>query len=629
VMPAGDNTGAGSPTGIVINEGDALGDKYRGILLSAEAGRNVIYAYKPKRSGAGYRFERFNLIGSVEADNINYKWHEDTLEKSMWFRPSDLCIGTDGAIYIADWYDPIVGGHQMRERNGYGRIYRIQPKNKSLQSPALRFDTPAGLIEAVRNPAINVRYQAFEKIRALGPSMIPRVQTLLKDPNPYIRMRAIWLLATLGEKGKAEAIRLLDHRDPEKNMVAFRALRQADSSHVPEYAQQLIRKKNPLLNREIAFAVRGMKFADARSLLKDLIGQYQDPDAYMLAAIAAACKRKEDSVYSQILKPLLDSTNWKPAMVAVLHAIRPPGACEDIVHRLSLPGKDSTKIKLLGTLAFIPSPCAVKGMAGLIRSEDSSLVSEARWWLAFRRTNDWQDLVDWGAYDSLIVDPETRIWNEGLNRLMTEKGGARLEAALELALDPSGGLLILQLISNGKLDPALSRQISDTLFYNPNPVVRAMAGDLFWKNKYQYSIDVIKRMEMNEDSGRLVFNRACIHCHQFGGKGGSVGPDLSAVAGKMDVSSLLDAIINPGAGIVFGYEATAIKTTDGMEYTGFVMSDGDPVRLKDILGKVHDIPQKTIVGRYPLRGSLMPPPQNLMLRDVDLAHLVGYLKNNR
>jgi hypothetical protein len=29
-----------------------------------------------------------------------------------------------------------------------------------------------------------------------------------------------------------------------------------------------------------------------------------------------------------------------------------------------------------------------------------------------------------------------------------------------------------------------------------------------------------------------------------------------------------------------------------------------------------------------MRGSLMPPPQNLMLRDVDLAHLVGYLKNN-
>lgn len=629
VMPAGDNTGAGSPTGIVINEGDGLGEKYRGLLLSAEAGRNVIYAYKPRLAGAGYRFDRVNLISSVKADNINYKWHEDTLDKSMWFRPSDICIGTDGAIYIADWYDPIVGGHQMRERQGYGRIYRISPKNKSLKSPVIHYDTPDGLIEAFRNPAINVRHLAFEKIQAMGASMVPGVEKLSRDPNPYIRVRAIWLLARLGEKGKSKVIRALNHRDPEKNMVAFRALRQADSIHILEYAGRLIGKRNPMLNREIAFALRDMEYREGRYLLKELIRQYPGNDAYLLAAISTACKGKEDSVYLHLLKPMLDSTNWDYTLVAILHAIHPREACEAIVRQLALSRGDSLKHMLLRTLAFIPSPCAVKGMAGLIQSADSSLVSEARWWLAFRRTNDWQELVQWDVYDSLTLDPETRKLNESLNRLLKEKGKAQLKTALELALDPSGGLVILQLLTNSKLDPSISRQISDTLFYNPNPVVRAMAGDLFWKKKYQYSIDVIKRMEMNSDSGKLVFNKACIHCHHFGGKGGSVGPDLSAIAEKMDVPSLLDAIINPGAGIVFGYEATAIKTRNGIEYMGFVLSDGDPVQLKDILGKVHEIPRNTILKRNAQRGSLMPPPQNLNLSDVDLAHLIGYLKNNR
>ena len=52
VIPAGDRTGAGAPTGIVMNEGDALGEQYRGILLSADAGRNVIFGYLPiKQSG--------------------------------------------------------------------------------------------------------------------------------------------------------------------------------------------------------------------------------------------------------------------------------------------------------------------------------------------------------------------------------------------------------------------------------------------------------------------------------------------------------------------------------------------------------------------------------------------------
>ncbi len=48
VVPVGDITGAGSPTGITVYEGDALGEKYRGMLLSAEAGRNVIFGYHPE-----------------------------------------------------------------------------------------------------------------------------------------------------------------------------------------------------------------------------------------------------------------------------------------------------------------------------------------------------------------------------------------------------------------------------------------------------------------------------------------------------------------------------------------------------------------------------------------------------
>ena len=30
-----------------------------------------------------------------------------------WFRPSDICVAPDGSIFVADWYDPGVGGHGM------------------------------------------------------------------------------------------------------------------------------------------------------------------------------------------------------------------------------------------------------------------------------------------------------------------------------------------------------------------------------------------------------------------------------------------------------------------------------------------------------------------------------------
>ncbi|WP_373400001.1 hypothetical protein V8V91_10480 [Algoriphagus halophilus] len=53
-MPAGDKTGAGSPTGMMRYEGDAFGQQFRGTLLSADAGRNSIFSYQPQVFKSGY-----------------------------------------------------------------------------------------------------------------------------------------------------------------------------------------------------------------------------------------------------------------------------------------------------------------------------------------------------------------------------------------------------------------------------------------------------------------------------------------------------------------------------------------------------------------------------------------------
>ena len=157
VLPAGDNSGAGAPAGVALYEGDALGSRYRGLLLSADAGRNVIFGYRSKPQGAGFVLERFDFLSSLAAPNQNYIWNRVDEDRRKWFRPSDVAAGADGAIYVSDWYDPIVGGHQMRDNKGYGRIYRITPKGRALVNPAIDLRTTAGQIEALRSPAVNVR----------------------------------------------------------------------------------------------------------------------------------------------------------------------------------------------------------------------------------------------------------------------------------------------------------------------------------------------------------------------------------------------------------------------------------------------------------------------------------------
>ena len=109
-MPNLLQTGAGSPTGITVYEGDLL-PMFRGQLMHCDAGPNVCRAYLIADDGAGYRAEIRDILTGTQ---------------DKWFRPSDVKVAPDGSLVIADWYDPGVGGHGMGDLDR-GRLFRIVP----------------------------------------------------------------------------------------------------------------------------------------------------------------------------------------------------------------------------------------------------------------------------------------------------------------------------------------------------------------------------------------------------------------------------------------------------------------------------------------------------------------------
>ena len=132
MAPVGDVYGGGSPTGNVFYENGALGAAWEGTFLAADAGRNEIFSYQPARQGAGFALDRKIFMTS----NVKQQYAGIGLRRrpaaggapETLFRPSDIAVGPDGAIYISDWIDARVGGHQDLDDTLSGAIYRIAPK---------------------------------------------------------------------------------------------------------------------------------------------------------------------------------------------------------------------------------------------------------------------------------------------------------------------------------------------------------------------------------------------------------------------------------------------------------------------------------------------------------------------
>ncbi|MEJ6620730.1 MAG: hypothetical protein QNL93_02155 [Opitutae bacterium] len=158
---AGDVYGAGGPTGVTFYENGALGENWNGTYLSCEASRSTVFGYKPKPKGATYTLDRFDFVTSLADHQTSLIENEEEADQRIMFRPSDISVGPDGAIYLADWFDPGSGGHATSDESASGAIYRIAPKGFQSKVPKLNLSTNEGQVQALKRQSPNVRHLGF------------------------------------------------------------------------------------------------------------------------------------------------------------------------------------------------------------------------------------------------------------------------------------------------------------------------------------------------------------------------------------------------------------------------------------------------------------------------------------
>ena len=574
MTPTGDVYGGGSPTGNVFYENGALGPSWQGTFFAADAGRNEVFAYQPKREGAGFALARQIFFTS----NVKQQYAGSdfvmgsagvTGAIATLFRPSDIAVGPDGALYVSDWIDARVGGHQDLDQTLSGAIYRIAPKGFVSRVPAFDAATIDGQITALRSPAVNVRAIGFEGLKARGAAAVNAVAALLNDPNPYMRGRAIYLLYQLGPEGRQRAGTPESYTDPALRTTAYRAMRRAGLDVIP-VASRLARDTDPGVRREVALSMRDQPAAGALDILVAVARGYDGRDRSYLEALGTGASGKEPALYERLHRELGvkdDPLTWSPAFARIAWRLHVPAAVADLTARARSSKLSPDERRLaMDTLAFTHDAAASKAMLSLAEPT-STLREPATWWLLNRLSNDW---ADYGLRPALktagIYDPDT----------ITLK---------EVVVPP------------------------------PPPDLP------------QLSVDDVVRLTGDAARGKATATR-CLTCHAIGGIGAEFGPALDGWGRGKSPDVIATALVRPSAEIALGYDGTEIKTKDGLTIQGVLIKDGDPLMMRSMGGITQIIPGDRVATRRRIPGSLMMSAAQQGLTAQDVADIVAFLRGN-
>ena len=221
-----------------------------------------------------------------------------------WFRPVDVQLGPDGALYIADFYNRVIAhsliplGHAQRDHQR-GRIWRIVYKGTKDKPgrlsavPDLSQATVGELFRHLDNSNLLVRTHATHQLveRIGKPSIAPLKQLLAGESQPRQRVHGLWALQRLGSLDEELIGRLANDSDRTVRVHLLKAL------------------------TERADFRRGGK-----GLHAIVISKLADPDAFVRRAAVATLRR---NATAENIRPLLKLWTATPAEdTQLIHTVR-------------------------------------------------------------------------------------------------------------------------------------------------------------------------------------------------------------------------------------------------------------------------------------------------------------------
>ena len=648
--------------------GDIVGnshfpDEWQGKLILGGYLNYAIWSVSILEDGAGFALEDFKPLIT-------------TTNRS--FRPVDVKFGPDGALYVCDWYNPIIGHYQTSFRHPdrdkqHGRIWRItakgRPLNKNPQLKSLSFRELVSNLtssnrfvryfskrELIHRPAVGVTNLlegitgAFAQKQALGifqayeipaPRLVEQLVSASEHDARAYAASAIGLWSEHLPEGLAWLRKLAAD---ENARVRLHTIVAASYYQTPA-AVEVVYAANRLPRDEfINYATRQAVFA-LKSAWLDALHSIPDQMLSWLISVDGS---------SDIL-PVVRKLAQASAPLHILKVMAEQGNSEDIAFLL----RERQNEQL--------SPIILRSVESrnLAAPKDANQILEnlADRSLAYRLGGIWKvaRLKNRVTQAALSGDPAAIEALAGYGDVQTlEKHTSRIEAIealakLDLALAAKaavnkfntnvvqiflerkdGGAALAKAMAEANVSEKIAREALNFLNSTgkKEPELTKVLQSFIKQQKFSPPTDLAAftkevTEQGNVQKGKAIYERAelaCVTCHKVNGVGGTIGPDLSALGSAQPIDFIVGAILEPQREVKEGFSSVLITLKNGDEHQGYVLRDEqNAILLRDTLWNTDVLIQNANIAERRNNGSLMPPGLVDSLNQEEFRDLVKYL----
>ena len=493
-----------------ILSGRHIPENYRGDILTNDFRANRIVRFKLSDDGSGYSSRQMrDFLTSTDSA----------------FRPVDIKMGPDGAIYIADWYNPIIQHGEVdfrdpRRDHTHGRIWRVTAKGRPLvDRPKIAGESIPALLELLKSPEDYTRHQARLTLREKDAkdvlAAVNEWAGKLSADDDHSRLEALWTCENINSINTDLLTRVLKSTEPKARAAAVRVAAHW-AKQLPDFEQivePLLADAYPRVRLE---AVRALSESDKATAIVSATRVLNQPmDSVLDYALWLTCNDLAAKWVPAFKAGQL--ANWETAhRNFALRAVKSPEAVKVLVEELKS--------------GAVADPAEVELIADLGNADDAGSLFE----LALRKHSN--------TPDPWLLDGLLRM----SSRHIAPPANAHDIAALLENPDPSIRAGAMRLAGAWKIASARGTLIEAAETEKTDPAVRSAAVDGLARLRDDESVAALRRLAAAPQP--QIRHVALSGLASVDLKGAVKSASEMLVAGDEDPAGVLGAILSRDGG---------------------------------------------------------------------------------